>query len=100
VTFEDHIELLLDEALQRPSPRAIRWRSWSRQNAGAPASNPMRRAKPMSLLDPRFRYVPSVETDVTATWRRFGFDSRRNEDRRARLGQRIADQYSKCGSQK
>jgi hypothetical protein len=39
----------------------------------------------MSLLDPRFRYVPAVATDVTATWRRFGFDPQQNEERRARL---------------
>lgn len=39
----------------------------------------------MSLLDPRFRYVPAVATDVTATWRRFGFDAQQNEERRARL---------------
>jgi len=39
----------------------------------------------MSLLDPRFRYVPAVATDVTATWRRFGFDARQNEERRAGL---------------
>jgi hypothetical protein len=45
----------------------------------------------MRLLDPRFRYVPALATDVGATWRRFGFDSRRNVERRARLKQRIAD---------
>ena len=40
----------------------------------------------MSLLDPSFRYVPAVATDVTATWRRFGFDAQQNEERRrARL---------------
>jgi len=38
----------------------------------------------MRLLDPRFRYVPAVATDVTATWRRFGFDPRQNEERRTR----------------
>jgi hypothetical protein len=39
----------------------------------------------MSLLDPRFRYVPAVATDVNATWRRFGFDAQQNAERRARL---------------
>ena len=44
----------------------------------------------MSLLDPRFNYVPAASTDITATWRRHGFDARRNAERRARLQQRIA----------
>ena len=42
----------------------------------------------MSLLDPRFKYVPAAETDITATWRRHGFDAHRNAERRARLQQR------------
>jgi hypothetical protein len=46
----------------------------------------------MDLLDPRFRYVPAAATDITATWRRFGFDSRRNEERRARVRQRLAQE--------
>jgi hypothetical protein len=45
----------------------------------------------MSLLDPRFKYVPAAATDVGATWRRFGFDPRRNDERRTRQRQRIAD---------
>ena len=44
----------------------------------------------MSLLDPRFKYVPALATDITATWRRHGFDARRNAERRARLQERIA----------
>ena len=44
----------------------------------------------MSLLDPRFKYVPAGQTDITATWRRHGFDARWNAERRARLQQRIA----------
>jgi hypothetical protein len=52
----------------------------------------------MDLLDPRFRYVPAAATDVTATWQRFGFDSRRNEERRARVKQRIAQETADgCG---
>jgi hypothetical protein len=39
----------------------------------------------MNLLDPRFKYVPAVETDIASTWRRFGFDPLANEKRRARL---------------
>jgi hypothetical protein len=38
-----------------------------------------------TILDPRFRYVPSLETDVAATWRRFGFKPEHNKERRARL---------------
>ena len=37
------------------------------------------------LLDARFRYVPAAETDIAATWRRFGFDPRSNAERRERL---------------
>jgi len=40
--------------------------------------------KSRSILDPQFHYVPAIETDVAATWRRFGFDPRRNAARRAR----------------
>ncbi len=48
----------------------------------------------MNLLDPRFKYVPAAATDVASTWQRFGFDSRRNEERRIRVRQRLfeADQ--------
>jgi hypothetical protein len=34
------------------------------------------------LLDPRFEYRPAAETDIAATWRRFGFDPQANEQRR------------------
>ena len=34
------------------------------------------------LLDPRFEYRPAAETDIAATWRRFGFDPGANEQRR------------------
>ena len=45
----------------------------------------------MGLLDPRFQYVPAASTDITATWRRHGFDARRNDERRARLQQRVSN---------
>lgn len=38
----------------------------------------------MRLLDPRFNYVPAAATDVTATWKRFGFDPKANAERRSR----------------
>jgi len=44
----------------------------------------------MGLLDPRFQYVPAASTDITATWRRHGFDTRRNAERRAGLQQHVA----------
>ena len=39
----------------------------------------------MSLLDPRFKYIPASSTDVAGTWRRFGFKPVTDEERRARL---------------
>jgi hypothetical protein len=36
------------------------------------------------LLDPRFKYTPAVATNIAATWKRFGFDPRANEQRRTR----------------
>jgi len=45
----------------------------------------------MNLLDPRFNYVPAVSTDISATWRRFGFDPRANQERRARMSKTISD---------
>jgi hypothetical protein len=44
--------------------------------------------KANSLLDPRFRYVPAAATDIRATWQRFGFDPRKNAERRSRLVER------------
>jgi hypothetical protein len=38
----------------------------------------------MRLLDPGFTYVPSMRTDVSATWRRFGFRPTTESERRAR----------------
>lgn len=38
----------------------------------------------MSLLDPRFKYVPAARTDVAATWRRFGFRPTTDAERRTR----------------
>ncbi len=38
----------------------------------------------MNLLDPRFKYVPSVKTNVAETFARFGFRPTTEEERRAR----------------
>jgi hypothetical protein len=38
----------------------------------------------MRLLDPRFHYVPVAQTDVLATWRRFGYRPMTDCERRAR----------------
>ena len=45
----------------------------------------------MRLLDPRFKYVPATSTDITTAWRRFGFDARKNVERRARQQERLAE---------
>lgn len=29
--------------------------------------------KPKSILDPNFKYIPSAQTDVQATWRKYGW---------------------------
>jgi hypothetical protein len=39
----------------------------------------------MRLLDQRFRYIPAAKTDVSATWRRFGFRPTTESERRARM---------------
>lgn len=43
------------------------------------------------LLDPRFRYVPAAATDVTQTWKRFGFNAHVNEIRRAEQFSKLLD---------
>jgi hypothetical protein len=37
-----------------------------------------------SILDPLFRYVPSVATSVASTWRRAGWRPTTDEERKAR----------------
>ena len=39
----------------------------------------------MKILDPRFKYVPAVATDVSLTWKRFGFSPQANVARRAKV---------------
>ncbi len=43
------------------------------------------------LLDPRFEYTPAAQTNIAATWKRFGFDPRTNEQRRRRMLGRPAE---------
>ncbi|CAB4122623.1 hypothetical protein UFOVP33_29 [uncultured Caudovirales phage] len=45
-------------------------------------------AGPVSLLDPSFKYTPSSQTDVTRTWKRFGWapaDPRKQAQMKAKL---------------
>jgi hypothetical protein len=51
------------------------------------------------LLDPRFHYVNADATDVAATWRRFGFNPRANEERRARLRRLVSDVTAQLDSE-
>lgn len=48
----------------------------------------------MSLLDPRFKYVPAISTDVLATFRRFGFQPTSDEERKARLARHGSRSHS------
>lgn len=38
----------------------------------------------MPLWDPRFKYIPASKTDITTTWRRFGFRPTTDNERRKR----------------
>ena len=83
---------------RRELPASRGWRGWAgltrslRCNAAATAGSPMQLREGdlvmrsiRSILDPSFRYVPSVATSVASTWRRAGWRPTTDEDRRARL---------------
>ncbi len=38
----------------------------------------------MSLLDAEFKYTPAAQTDITHTWRRFGYTPTTEAERHAR----------------
>jgi hypothetical protein len=50
----------------------------------------------MRLLDQRFRYIPAAKTDVSATWRRFGFRPTTESERRARQRAEDAAGNARC----
>ena len=47
----------------------------------------------MSILDPRFKYTPSISTDVWSTWTKFGFKPTSDAERIARQNRR-----AECGT--
>ena len=47
----------------------------------------------MNILDPRFKYTPSISTDVSSTWTKFGFKPTSDAERIARQGKR-----AECGT--
>jgi hypothetical protein len=51
----------------------------------------------MRLLDPGFRYVPSANTNVTATWKRFGYRPTTEAERRARQSRAMDPSSSPTG---
>lgn len=46
----------------------------------------------MRLLDARFKYTPSTNTNVASTWRRFGFRPTTEAERSARQRRSLAEQ--------
>ena len=47
----------------------------------------------MNILDPRFKYTPSISTDVWSTWTKFGFKPTTEDERIARQTNRARAPY-------
>ena len=47
----------------------------------------------MNILDPRFKYTPSISTDVWSTWKKFGFKPTTEDERIARQSNRGSSPY-------
>jgi hypothetical protein len=52
----------------------------------------------MRLLDARFKYTPSTSTNVSATWRRFGYRPTTAAERNARRRQPQGDRAISAGA--
>jgi hypothetical protein len=63
----------------------------SRGNTARRVEEYAREQVKMRLLDPGFRYVPSANTNVTATWKRFGYRPTTDAERRARQSRMEAE---------
>lgn len=51
----------------------------------------------MRLLDPRFKYTPSVSTNIVSTWKRHGFKATTEAERLARQRQARRTQETASG---
>jgi hypothetical protein len=51
----------------------------------------------MKILDPRFKYTPSLHTNIVSTWKRFGFKPTTEAERLARQRQSYGNEQSGVG---
>jgi hypothetical protein len=52
--------------------------------AFAVIGNKPKREAEMRIYDPRFKYTPSLSTNILSTWKRFGFKPTTDAEREAR----------------